>query len=245
MDSRLRTELTSLPSPSERTTRLWDSIINVVIVHLGGRPACLVESADYHSDHRRWVRDWRLIQRLAVEVLGLHITQDEIGHPDYPRYIVSSKKIQQAPTNHQALGRLLGMTWTGQFYNFKMPRWSMTIYTTPPPTINLFTQVVVGSSIAAHRQAIHRMCRRWQRLWDRHTGAFGGFEFHVGVDHDPGTMERMARLLTDAEYVRANTGQYVNDVQNFVPEIKDTSRLLRTQSGRRRLHEIYSTRINT
>jgi len=125
---------------------------------------------------------------------------------------------------------------------YKMPRWSMTIYTTP--TINLFTQVVVGSSIGAHRQAIQRMCRRWQRLWDRHTGSFGGFEFHVRVDHDPGTMERMAKLMTDAEYVRANAGEYVNDVENFVPQIEDASRLLQTQSGRRRLHEIYSTRIN-
>ena len=119
MDNRLRTELASLPSPSERTTRLWDSIINVVIVHLGGRPACLVESADYSSDERRWVRDWRLIQRLAVDVLRLHITPDELGHPDYPRYIVSSKKMQRPPTSHQALGRLLGMTWTGQFHDLQ------------------------------------------------------------------------------------------------------------------------------
>lgn len=205
---------------------------------------CLIESTNFTGG--RWVRDWGLIKRFSVEVLGLYITRDELGHPDYPRYIVSSKKIERAPTSDRALGRLLGMTWTGQFHNYRMPRSSISIYTTPPPTIHLFTQVVVGSSVAAHRQAIQRMCRRWQRLWDRHTGSFGGggFRFHVRVDHDPGTMERMTRLITDSEPTRGSSSM-TSRILCLRLQKMHPSRLLQTQSGRRRIHEIYSTRIYT
>lgn len=235
--------LSSMPCLSDETLFLWESIINIVIVYLGGRNACLIESGNYYPE-KDFDSDWRILKRLCRR-LGLVITKDRLGLPDHPRYLISKTRIR-APTSDEALGRLLGMTWTGVYYDYKTPRTSMTIYALTPDNnrIDLFTQVVVGRSIVRHRQAIQTMCDQWQQLWDLHTGSFASLRFQTESSYDAGTLRR-AQSLLQKSIQQQYKKDIINDIDNFCPEKMDViDQWLKTQSGRKRIHQLYTTHIN-
>ena len=72
-----------------QSNALNDVIINIILVKIGARRACLLESADFKKTE--WASLYPRIQVL-IHDLGLREMHDPMSLQDYPRIFVSQKK---------------------------------------------------------------------------------------------------------------------------------------------------------
>lgn len=147
--------LAKIPRLSEKNTVLWESVINVVMVHLGGQKDYTIESFRYEYNGQAWLKKWTTLHSFIRE-LNLVIEYDSFSLDHYPRYIVSRhqniiQKVKRARPYH-ALNHINVKDATGL-------------------TLRVYTSTDDEKKTTA-------LSKKWQRLWDVHTNRHGGFIFY-------------------------------------------------------------------
>jgi hypothetical protein len=207
-------EKNGIPEFSKETNVFYSDLINMVLVYLDKRTSFLLESADYPTPHQ-----WKKIYFPKIKHFGkklnLIITKDPLALKKFPRYFISKKEIIP-PKTHQDIGRLLDFTWVGDFGNWRLPRHSFHVYTKwKGHNISLFSQVVIDTNIAHHKQKIKTMVKNWQNAWNNHTTKFP-LQFYMKIYYDEGTLKREKKLRrNDRNYVKKHKQDYENDYWNF------------------------------
>jgi hypothetical protein len=99
---------------------LLENMLNVWIVKLGGRPACLIETCHSHFD----MKHLEYLNKFA-NMLGLAITHDPLSLNNYPRFAITQKNRAddvRAIETSSDLGRLLGMSYLKDDFGDYMSR---------------------------------------------------------------------------------------------------------------------------
>lgn len=199
----------------ETDSDVLEDLINIWIVILGGRPACLIETTHYPRD--TWKVKLKLLQTFAQKN-KLYVTLDPQSLKKYPRYLVSRSPVKLTSSDKQ-LGQLLGMTYLQPDYqDFCKLRTFLNIraYFNSTQFITVWSEV----SLSPEESTIN--AQRMVELWNRLIHIFPipcaptlNFQLEVGIDH--GVIHR-ATHINDLTYLQSNYDEYVNDLDNFADD---------------------------
>lgn len=196
---------------------LNDFIINIILVAIGARSACLLESANMET---QWSVLFPQLKKL-IRDLGLHQITDPLSLKKFPRIFVYSQKISK-PENSRDVGRLLGITYLRDDYlDYHKPRYGIHIKV-QPLDVDIFSQVVVdlgNNNLKSHLMKIRLMKGKWQKKWKQCIPECKNFKFQVSTTFDAGIDQRYKKLKENNDkYMKQNIELYLNDMYNFSQE---------------------------
>lgn len=188
-----------------------DPVVNILLVYFGKRPSFLLESANFEKD--RWRNLHRKIKTIVSD-LNLVETLDPLGLENYPRYFISKKPIR-IPQRDQDIAQLLGMSWSGDFSDFRQPRHTIGIVVDKVGEI--FTQIVGGNvTIKPHFELWKKRAKDWEKTWNANTQNHK-LSFSTIKLYDPGTLQREKKMMQqDLDYIKKHSQDFDNDAWNYM-----------------------------
>lgn len=140
--------MSKLPQVSDKNTILWESVINIVLVHLNGLQNCVIESYRFEHNGQPWMKNWPILYDFICN-LQLNIEYDPTSLENYPRYIISRDgSIAFAPPNICIMNHIYVRTGKG-----------------------------ILLRVHSSTDQIKDLATKWQKLWDIHTQHYGHFIF--------------------------------------------------------------------
>jgi len=169
--------LQSLPQLSENTLILWESMINIVLVYIGGRSCYLLESSKFKNNGYEWETIYKML-RQHIHDLGLNIQYDPFSVDKFPRFIIAQKEIPvEKPFSDFSI---LHDIDNKSVMNTHMKIFCIYADTHKNFSLPICTQFIHTDHYShIYRKRIENIMLGWQLLWDRHTNRYNGITFHL------------------------------------------------------------------
>jgi hypothetical protein len=187
------------------------AMVNIALVRSKARKACLIETCDDGFS----IRGMEMLKRECVKK-GCDMTLDPLSLPAYPRYLVTLPGVKINIKDHADMGRLLGMTFLGDFGNSFIKRHGFHVHVafedgySLPKSVSIFSEVSLWPETS--RIGVKDMVARFQKCLPRFLGARCTFSMRECIDD--GIFKRWD-MQDDESYVTQNRDNYVNDLVNY------------------------------
>lgn len=213
-DKKMERVITMLKSDTYATIR--DVLLNLLLVHYGGRNAFLLESANYTNSEYK-IED---LLRILSET-SLHVVKDSTSLPDYPRYWVTKEKLKSKPETDEEIGQLLGMKNPGgEFYDYTKKRLSLRIKEKKTGA-TITTELLKGDIKDADNIAFSKQKAESFHVVMKSLGLPYTFTYHL--EQDDGTKKRLHELKEEnMDYLKEHLAEYKDDLVNALLEKEGT-----------------------
>lgn len=228
-------------SKSLLSDKCLEDLINIWIVLLGGRQACLIETTHY-NDKERLSQTEQL--RTFVQLNKLYWTLDPQSRKDYPRYLVS-KQVVSLKSSDKQLGKLLGITYLKSDYdNFCVPRTSIYIHgwISSKKKISLWDEASLTPEISIKNA--QKMVNTWNQLIQIHPFPLvPKLRFEMFTEVDDGLIIRKEKIEDD-KYFLKYFDEYLEDLDNFADDPELYKSFKRKPSGKKQIEQFKMIWLN-